>query len=103
MKGTKGDIYGGIFKVTEKCINFLSNQKSFMHFPGIKKSDVEEKCCDIRGIWFGDMYIDDEIVNKDMTAYPIEYFDQRLPSDSNFRLDVIIHRVGDLARSQTEK
>lgn len=71
MKGTKGDIYGGIFKVSEKCINSLSNEKSFMHFPGIKKSDVEEKCCDIRGIWFGDMYIDDVIANKDITAYPI--------------------------------
>lgn len=74
-----------------------------MYHSGLKKSDVEEKYCDIRGVWFGDIYIDNELANKDMTAYPVEYFDQRLPSDSNFRLDVMIHRVGDLARSQTEK
>ena len=49
------------------------------------------------------MYLDQNQINKDKPVFGIEYFDSLLPSDSNYRLDVMMHRIGDLALSQKEK
>ncbi len=57
----------------------------------------------ISGVWFENIWIGDEIINKNKTAYPVEYSKELLPSDSNFRMDVLLHRFNDLARSQSQK
>lgn len=69
-------------------------------FTGIKKESIVKKLGEISGVWFEDVYIDDELINKNRKSYPIEYDENVLPSDSNFRLDVMMHRLGDLSSSQ---
>jgi hypothetical protein len=46
---------------------------------------VEGKLADIRGIWFQDIRINGEVINKDIKIYPLEYPKVALPSDSNYR------------------
>jgi hypothetical protein len=66
------------------------------NFGGIKKRDIVEKICSISGVWFEDIYIDGEIANPNPKSFPLQYHEHCLPSDSNFRLDVMFHRMGNL-------
>lgn len=47
--------------------------------------------------------MDSELMNKNKHAYPLEYPKIALPSDSNYRLDVLYHKTGDIDQSQHEK
>ena len=42
-------------------------------------------------------------MNNHVKVYPIEYPKVTLPSDANFRLDVLYHKKRDIAQSQHEK
>ena len=42
-------------------------------------------------------------MNKDIRAYPIQYPVVALPSDANFRADVLYHKVSNLDESQRQK
>jgi hypothetical protein len=42
-------------------------------------------------------------MNKNIKIYPLEYSKIALPSDSNYREDVLFHRMSDIPRSQKEK
>ena len=42
-------------------------------------------------------------MNINKKIYPLEYSKVALPSDSNYREDVLFHKVGDIERSQKEK
>ena len=72
-------------------------------FSGIKKDSIVKKHCDISGVWFEHIFIDGKCINENVKSYPIEYHENLLPSDSNYRLDVMTHRIGDLKKSQKEK
>lgn len=72
-------------------------------FQGLRPKDVLKKLSHLSGVWYEDLFIDGENATKGIKAYPVEYPLICLPSNSNFRLDVIYHRFGDLARSQSEK
>lgn len=47
--------------------------------------------------------VDSKIINENKNVYPVEYAKNVLPSDSNFRLDVLYHKMKDLSHSQKEK
>ena len=98
-----GDIIGGIFRINDKFITSLEGVNSMRKFSGIKPQYIVQKLGDISGVWFEDIYVNDELITKFSKCYPIEYHRNVLPSDSNFRLDVLAHRMGDLKRSQHEK
>ena len=42
-------------------------------------------------------------MNINKRIYPLEYSKVALPSDSNYREDVLFHKVRDIERSQKEK
>lgn len=65
--------------------------------------DVESKLADIRGTWFEQVRIDNEVRNKNIKIYPLQYSKVALPSDGNYRLDVLYHKLQDIAQSQKEK
>jgi hypothetical protein len=44
--------------------------------------------------------IDGEMMNKDKKVYPLEYPKVALPSDANYRLDVLYHKIKDIPQSQ---
>ena len=95
-----GDIIGGVFSVTDQFVNYFSELASVKKFSGIKKDHIVKKLGDISGVWFEDIYIDDKLVNENNKSYPVEYHENSLPSDSNYRLDILLHRIADLKRSQ---
>jgi hypothetical protein len=40
------------------------------------------------------------LITKGIRAYPVQYVDCSLPSDANFRLDVLYHKQNNLPESQ---
>lgn len=42
-------------------------------------------------------------MNKDIKPYPIQYPTINLPSDANFREDVLYHKTNNLEESQKQK
>jgi len=42
-------------------------------------------------------------MNSNKHVYPLEYPKIALPSDSNYRLDVLYHKIRDIEQSQVEK
>ena len=42
-------------------------------------------------------------MNKNAKVYPLEYAKATLPSDANYRADVLYHKIGDIAQSQHYK
>ena len=102
-KLSKGEVLGGIFKVSEKFIAAFDKETDLLNYSGIKKAEVEERLSVITGKWFEKIFVDGKQVNKDMTAPEVKYLEECLPSDSNLRLDLMMHRIGDLALSQKEK
>jgi hypothetical protein len=64
---------------------------------------VETKLADIRGIWFQEIKINGQVINKNIPVYPLEYPKVALPSDSNYREDILYHKINDLPQSQKMK
>ena len=81
----------------------VSSQSSLRKFSGITKKDVASKLGDIRGIWFQDIKVNGEVINKNIKVYPLEYPKVALPSDSNYRPDILYHKVNDQPESQKMK
>jgi hypothetical protein len=78
----------------------ILKQQSLKKFSGLTAKDVEEKLADIRGTWFEEIRINNEVINKNIRVYPLEYPKVALPSDSNYRSDVLYHKVHDIGQSQ---
>lgn len=74
----------------------ISSQASLRKYSGLTKKEVESKLADIRGIWFQDIKINGEVINKNIKVYPLEYPKIILPSDSNYREDILYHKMNDL-------
>ena len=95
---------GGIFKVNNKFIdhlsNYLSNNENLKKFSGISKEYIVEKLVSINGIWFDKIYMNDVLITEGIRAYPVQYVECSLPSDANFRLDVLYHKQNNLPESQ---
>jgi hypothetical protein len=47
--------------------------------------------------------MDGEVMNKNIRIYPVQYAKVALPSDANFRSDILFHKIGDLPESQHMK
>lgn len=43
------------------------------------------------------------MINKNIKVYPLEYPKVALPSDSNYREDILYHKINDLPQSQKMK
>jgi hypothetical protein len=54
-----------------------------------------EKVAHLNGMWFDKIYINDKLI-EGARAYPIQYYPYALPSDANFRLDVLYHKQNNL-------
>ena len=97
--------YGGIFKVTDAFAKKFRACENKRKFEGLNPSDFTEKYMKISGFWNQTFYIGDEEMknmNKPL-PYKIEYPQYVLPSDSNFREDIIYKRLGDLKLSNHAK
>jgi hypothetical protein len=53
-------------------------------------------------MWFDKIYINEKLI-EGARAYPIQYYPYALPSDANFRLDVLYHKQNNLPESQKQK
>ena len=47
--------------------------------------------------------MDQRLITQGIRAYPVQYYPYSLPSDANFRLDVLYHKQNNLSESQKEK
>jgi hypothetical protein len=94
---------GGIFKVTPEFATEIGSKNTLRKFDGLTKKDVVEKLTAIKGIWFSDIMMDGEVINKGVKIHPVEFQRAALPSDSNFRPDIMYHKLGDLDESQRMK
>lgn len=81
----------------------MIKEQSLRKFNGLSKKDAVKKLSVIKGVWFEDIVIDGEIVNKDTRIYPVEYAKTVLPSDSNYREDIMYHKIGNITESQHMK
>lgn len=96
-----GSIIGGIFKVNRKFFEFLNSyNNNLKKFPGVSKEHIIEKLVHINGIWFDKIYMDQRLITEGVRAYPVQYYPYSLPSDANFRLDVLYHKQNNLSESQ---
>lgn len=73
--------------------------------PTLSKKDILEEFSHVEGIWTGDIIIDGKVVfNADKQKFiKFEYEPNSLPSDANYREDVVYRRLGNIVRSQIEK
>ena len=74
-------------------------------YNGINRKDIIEKVGEILGTWNGAVLVDGEIVNKlyEPMPYQICYVDYPLPSDSNYREDLMFRRMNNFGESQNAK
>ena len=84
-------------------MDYISKKNSLRKFNGLKVSDIMQKLIDIRGTWFEQIRMNNEIMNKNKHVYPLEYPKITLPSDGNYRLDVLYHKINDIDQSQHQK
>jgi hypothetical protein len=64
-----------------------------------------EKLCTIEGAWNGDIKFGGQVYKKllEPAPYQVEYEKVPLPSNSNYREDIIQRRLDNLAMSQQAK
>lgn len=96
---------GGIFKVSPEFIGKYSNIKLKYKFEGLTPKDKFEPVSYISGSWHGTIYYDEQIYKElfEPVPYLVQYEKFQLPSYSNFREDVILKRLKNLAMSQNAK
>jgi hypothetical protein len=68
---TPADLIGGIFKVKPDFMNEISSQGSLRKHSGLSKKEVESKLADIRGLWFQEIKISGQVINKNVQVYPL--------------------------------
>ncbi len=50
----------------------------------------------INGMWFDKIFMNERNITEGVRAYPVQYYPYSLPSDANFRLDVLYHKQNNL-------
>lgn len=104
----KDFFYGKIVRVNqrfiEKLIKARNTKKEFTHKIKEKKYVVEEIAV-VEGYWPSSVFIGGIQMWSygNPWGYQLQYFDNPLPSDSNYRTDIIYLRAGDEKKSQDTK
>jgi hypothetical protein len=99
------DIYGGIFSVSARFGKKFRECENKQKFEGVKADDVVSVHTKITGHWCFDIFYDGEKVKSVDNPLPnrITYPKYTLPSDSNFRLDLLYKRMGNQNTANFEK
>lgn len=102
---TPNMMIGGIYTVSESFGNKFQQCENKKKFKGLRPDDIIEKHTEIKGHWGFDLYFNQKKVKtmKDPVPYQIEYVEYPLPSDCNFRLDLLYKRREELQISNEEK
>lgn len=97
--------YGGIYTVTDKFANKFRSCENKKKFEGLKPDDIIQTHASILAHWA--LFVSFNKINARVLEDPlpnrIEYPQFVLPSDSNFRTDIIYKRLGDLKIANQEK
>jgi len=99
---------GAIWRINAEFahkISQKSNQLQAVEFNFKERVNAVEKMKDIEGSWMSYLRIGNEVTWRFEKTLPskLEYFDHPLPSDSNFRLDILHLRAKDETKSQNSK
>ena len=102
-KGRNSDsFYGGIYTIKhdfcEKfCEKFMENTMNFIGISGFSEF-IEKKEQEIQGIWHDFVKIDEKIYWKfgEVDAFEVENEEFPLPSDSAFREDIVLWKMGNV-------
>lgn len=99
------DICGGIFTVSAGFGQKFVQCENKLKMAGIQPDDIVEKHVAISGNWCFDVFFDKQQVKTMQSPTPnkLYYPKVTLPSDSNFRLDVLYKRIGNLKAANEEK
>ncbi|CAD8087602.1 unnamed protein product [Paramecium primaurelia] len=96
---------GFIYEVNEEFVRRFQKD-GYLKFKELKQNEIIREISKINGIWHKNMFIDNqEIWNINTEPYVLEDEDHPLPSDSNFREDLIAWKTGnfDLAMKMKTK
>ncbi|CAD8211443.1 unnamed protein product [Paramecium pentaurelia] len=100
------DYYEGfIYEVNDEFIKRFQKD-GYLKFKELKQNEIIREISKINGVWHKNMFIDNqEIWNINTEPYVLEDEDHPLPSDSNFREDLIAWKTGnfDLAMKMKTK
>lgn len=91
--------------MTPEVISRFVGDKKREKFGGVSKKDVVERLGTIEGSWNGDVLFNGRCMKRlyDPMPYKLEYEKFPLPSNSNYRPDILYKRMGNLAQSQATK
>ncbi len=98
-------IIGTVYEAKESLFPKLKSIKQANKFPGIGKEDMVKEICKVNGIWHQFLEFDNRKYweFEDYVAYQLEKERDPIPSDSNFREDVIIWKNRDVDAGQSAK
>ncbi|CAK94494.1 unnamed protein product (macronuclear) [Paramecium tetraurelia] len=100
------DYYEGcIYEVSEEFVRRFQRD-GYLKFKELRQNEIIREISKINGVWHKNMFIDNqEIWNINTEPYVLEDEDHPLPSDSNFREDLIAWKTGnfDLAMKMKTK
>ncbi|KRX03923.1 hypothetical protein PPERSA_12128 [Pseudocohnilembus persalinus] len=102
------EIGGAIYKVKQEIVDKLLEQhkvNSKLNTVINPQTDIEEYVSKIEGIWHSKLIFDGEVywdTNRDF-PYPIEFEENPLPSDSNYREDMTYFQLNNLNKAQEIK
>lgn len=100
---------GSIWKINDKFVEYLRHLPKRQHeLDEIKFKEKEHSAghvARIEGNWLEYLKIGDKMywTTAEYQPYKLQYFDNPLPSDSNFRLDVLYLREGNEGKAQELK
>jgi hypothetical protein len=107
-KNPKDYFVGNIYKVTDKFLEKLKKKLNTSHELHIKfdeKKHATQKLDTVEGCWLDHLKIGDKTYWAVGNPWPheLQVVDNPLPSDSNFRLDILYLKGGDEVKSQEHK
>jgi hypothetical protein len=107
-KTTKDYFSGSIWRATEKLMEKITHsvtKHKEIKFATKDKEDFEGEICKVEGMWLDHIAFDGKIYWKfdDYRPYLMMPAKNPLPSDSNYRLDLLHFKLGDEAKAQEIK
>lgn len=107
-KMSKDSFSGCIWRINDKFAQKLKQDVEKNNELSIKFKEKEHavaKLDTLEGAWLENLYIGNKNywTFGNIWPYKLQYFDNPLPSDSNYRLDVLYLRSGDETKSQDHK